>query len=87
MEAKQPISFCIHISWFWNMRLIENQILENSQTNEQLIVEEIDDRDEGYSWRICRYPLGADEEWINGMGEIPPRVLEYRNFELFVYQK
>jgi hypothetical protein len=87
MEAGQPVSFCIHISWFLNMRLIENQILENSQTNEQLIIEEIYDQNDRYSLRICRYTLDADEEWIAGMGEKPPAKLEYRTVELFVYEK
>jgi hypothetical protein len=87
MEAKQPISFCVHISWLLNMRLIENQILHNGQTNEELTIQRIYDPNEGYSMRICRYPSDADEEWIDGLGEKPPKELEYRNVKVFVYEK
>jgi hypothetical protein len=107
MEAKQPISYCIHISWFLNIGLIKHHILNNgqtieeliaededysiqvnnSQTNEELNFEEMYEPGEGYSLRICRYPMDADEEWINGMGQKPPEELEYRNVVLFVYEK
>jgi hypothetical protein len=67
MEAKQPVSFFIHLNHFLTAHTVQSFSLDNSKTNEKLVIKGATRR-----WgpmTISRYPMEAAEAWIEEMAK------------------
>jgi hypothetical protein len=65
MEARQPISFFIHLlEEFWTS---DDALLDNVTTNEKLVIKGATHQRGRVA--ISRYPTGAAEEWIEEMAK------------------
>jgi hypothetical protein len=67
LSSKQPISFFIHLYFFW-YDAVDCVHLEN-QNNEKLEIKVVDENDD--EMVISRYPIGTTDEWIKEMNPNP----------------
>jgi hypothetical protein len=74
LDASKAASFIVNIGSLW-VAHIEDCCMDNSRTNERLVIRE------DYDYVTCsRYPIGAKKEWIEEMQKGPS--CEYRNIEI-----
>jgi hypothetical protein len=80
MEANQPVSFFIHLNYFWAAHTVQSFSLENLKTNEKLVIKGAARR-----WgpmTISRYPMEAAEEWIEEMAKKYETKKQYRTIRI-----
>jgi hypothetical protein len=65
MASKQAVSYFIRLYKFRDVANLQSFCLDNSQTNERLVIKE-DNGDEHHRTHllISRHPIGASEKWI-----------------------
>jgi hypothetical protein len=72
LKANQPVSFFIKLEYFRVLPLVESLTLENSQTQEQLVIKQETQRLGSGPVSISRYPMETNqEEWIKEMEQRP----------------
>jgi hypothetical protein len=64
MEARQPISFFIHLNEFRAAQTVQSFSMHNAKTNEKLVIKGATHRWDTSPMTISRYPMEAAEEWI-----------------------
>jgi hypothetical protein len=76
LSSKRAISFFIRLYCFATEIQQHQQELQNDETNENLEIKLIDEKEV----LISRHPIGANEEWIKEMSKEPN--YEYRNITI-----
>jgi hypothetical protein len=83
--AQQGVNYLVKLFWFQDAARIETCCtLDNSQTNERLVVKRTE-----ADVSISRYPIGSNEEWLKEMTGWGSNILnnlysEYRNINIFI---
>jgi hypothetical protein len=73
MASKHPVNYFIRLYNFRDVTNLQSFCLDNSQTNERLVIkEEEEDNVDEYEYPqtyflISRHPIGASEKWIKEM--------------------
>jgi hypothetical protein len=83
MEARQPISFFIHLDELRDTNNVQSFSLDNAITNEKLVIKGAKRR-----WgpmTISRYPNDVAEEWIEEMAKYADGKYEYRTIQICLH--
>jgi hypothetical protein len=82
MEARQPISFFIHLDNFLGADTVQTLLLYNAITNEKLVIKGAT-RQWG-TMTISRYSMEAAEEWIEEMAKYEDGNYQFRTIRIWL---
>jgi hypothetical protein len=86
LASNQAVSYFIYLYNFRNVANLQSICLDNSQTNERLVIKDGNKDEDSFTYLlILRHPIGASEKWIKEM-DIGPDYNndEYCNIEISI---